>query len=188
VHVRTQSRRPRKLSTGTIALSVGLGLLTGGLGAPQVASAAPVVSAAPVALASPQANQAVLRAAATKQAAAKAPSARVLTEAAKHKGKRYKYGASGPNRFDCSGYTKYVYKKAVGKSLPHKANKQQRYGKAVSKSKARPGDLIVIRSGSYGTHAGIYAGGGKMWAAPRTGKTVTKQKIWARNYVVRRLV
>ena len=81
----------------------------------------------------------------------------------------------------------YVYKKTTGKKLPHKAHSQQRYGKAVSKSKAKPGDLIVIRSGSRGTHAGIYAGGGKMWSSPRTGKTVSKQKIWSKNYVVRRL-
>ena len=98
------------------------------------------------------------------------------------------FGAAGPNRFDCSGFTMYVYRKSVGKKLPHKANSQQRYGTAVSKKNAKPGDLIVIRSGSYGTHAGIYAGNGTMWASPRSGKTVQKQKIWSRNYVVRRLV
>lgn len=117
-----------------------------------------------------------------------AGAAAVLAEAAKHKGARYQFGAAGPKRFDCSGFTMYVYKKAAGRKLPHKANSQQKYGKAVSKSKAKPGDLIVVRSGSYGTHAGIYAGNGTMWAAPRSGKTVTKQKIWSRNYVVRRLV
>ena len=118
----------------------------------------------------------------------KASGAKVLAEAKKHKGALYKYGAAGPKRFDCSGFTKYVYKKAAGKKLPHKANSQQRYGKAVSKGSKKPGDLIIIRTGSRGTHAGIYAGGGKMWSSPRTGKTVSKQKIWSRNYVVRRLV
>ncbi len=113
---------------------------------------------------------------------------RVIAEASKHKGARYVFGASGPRTFDCSGYTMYVYRKSIGKKLPHKANLQQRYGKAVSKSKARPGDLLVFRSGSYGTHVGIYAGGGTMWASPRAGKTVNKQKIYSKNYVVRRLV
>ena len=118
----------------------------------------------------------------------KATGAKVIREAARHKGARYVFGSAGPRTFDCSGYTMYVYRKAAGKKLPHKANSQQRYGKAVSKSNKKVGDLIVFRSGSYGTHAAIYAGGGYMWAAPSTGKTVRKQKIYGSNYVVRRLV
>jgi cell wall-associated NlpC family hydrolase len=82
----------------------------------------------------------------------------------------------------------YVYRKAAGRKLPHKANSQQKYGTGVAKSKKQIGDLIVIRSGSYGTHAGIYAGNGTFWVAPRTGKTVRQQKIWSSNYVVRRLL
>jgi cell wall-associated NlpC family hydrolase len=190
VHERISSRRLRKLGTGSIALSVGLGLLSGGLGTPQAASAAPAVAAVTPAVALPQAVAPVTRpvaATSVKAAAAKAAGMRVVTEAAKHKGKRYLYGAVGPKRFDCSGFTLYVYKKTTGKKLPHKAHLQQRYGKAVSKANAKPGDLIVVRSGSRGTHAGIYAGGGKMWSSPRTGKTVSKQKIWSKNYVVRRL-
>ncbi len=118
----------------------------------------------------------------------KASGAKVIAEAKKHKGARYVFGASGPKRFDCSGYTKYVYKKAAGKKLPHKANSQQKYGKAVSKGNKKAGDLLVFRSGGYGTHVGIYAGGGYMWAAPHSGKTVQKQKVYSKNYVVRRLV
>jgi cell wall-associated NlpC family hydrolase len=116
-----------------------------------------------------------------------ATGSKVLAEAKRHKGAAYRFGASGPRVFDCSGFTSYVFRKTLGKKLPHKANSQQRYGKAVAKSNARPGDLIVIRSGSYGYHAGIYAGGGYMYDAPRTGKTVGKHKIWSRSYVVRRL-
>jgi cell wall-associated NlpC family hydrolase len=118
----------------------------------------------------------------------KANGAKVLAEAKKHKGARYVFGAAGPKRFDCSGYTVYVYKKAAGKKLPHKADKQQKYGKSVSKGNKKAGDLLVFRSGSYGTHVGIYAGGGYMWASPRAGKTVQKQKVYSNNYVVRRLV
>ncbi|WP_239127311.1 C40 family peptidase [Asanoa siamensis] len=114
--------------------------------------------------------------------------AKVLAEAKRHVGRPYRSGAAGPTAFDCSGYTMYVYRKAAGKKLPHKANSQQRYGRAVSKSAARPGDLIVVRSGSYGTHAGIYAGGGYMYDSPRPGTRVGKHKIWSRNYVVRRIV
>ncbi|WP_433796616.1 C40 family peptidase [Actinoplanes sp. CA-252034] len=191
MRVSTLSRPTRTVGTGTLALSVGLGLLTGGLGTPQSVSAAPQVATVAAVQTLPQTTLAVsLSTVTTTSAAAKSKLAgnRVVSEAARHKGKKYKFGAAGPKRFDCSGFTMYVYKKAAGKKLPHKANLQQRYGKAVAKSKARVGDLIIIRKGTRGTHAGIYAGGGKMWSAPRTGKTVSKQKIWSKSYVVRRLV
>jgi cell wall-associated NlpC family hydrolase len=114
--------------------------------------------------------------------------AKVIHEAAKHKGKPYRYGASGPKAFDCSGYTMYVYRKAAGKKLPHKANSQQKYGKGVAKSSKKVGDLIIFRNGSYGYHAGIYAGGGYMWNSPNSNSKVKKQKLFNNNYVVRRLV
>jgi cell wall-associated NlpC family hydrolase len=114
--------------------------------------------------------------------------AKVLAEAKKHTGALYKFAAAGPKRFDCSGFTMYVYKKAVGKKLPHKANSQQHYGKGVSKSNKKVGDLIIFRSGSYGYHAAIYAGSGYMYDSPHTGARVGKHKIYGSNYVVRRLV
>ncbi|MEV6346677.1 NlpC/P60 family protein [Actinoplanes sp. NPDC051851] len=117
-----------------------------------------------------------------------ASGAKILAEAKSHKGALYKYAAAGPSRFDCSGFTKYVYKKAAGKKLPHKANSQQNYGKAVSKSNKKVGDLIIFRSGSYGYHAAIYAGNGYMYDSPHTGARVGKHKIYGSNYVVRRLV
>jgi len=122
------------------------------------------------------------------QVAVKHSGAQVIAEAKRHKGALYLFGAAGPRRFDCSGYTLYVFKRAAGKSLPHKANLQQRYGKSVSKSNKRVGDLVVFRSGTYGTHAGIYAGGGYMYDSPHSGARVGKHKIWSSNYVVRRFV
>ncbi len=113
--------------------------------------------------------------------------AAILAEAKKHTGALYLYAAAGPSRFDCSGFTMYVYRKSVGKNLPHKANSQQGYGTAVSKSKAQVGDLIIFRTGSYGYHAAIYAGGGYMYDSPHTGARVGKHKIFSSNYVVRRL-
>jgi peptidoglycan DL-endopeptidase CwlO len=118
----------------------------------------------------------------------KASGAKVVAEASKHKGALYKYGATGPSRFDCSGFTLYVYRKTTGRKLPHKANSQQKYGKAVSKSKKQVGDLIVYRSGSYGYHAAIYAGNGRIWDSPHSGARVSKRKMFGGNYVVRRLV
>jgi len=113
---------------------------------------------------------------------------KVLAEARRHVGALYKYGAAGPSRFDCSGFTQYVYKRSVKVKLPHQANAQQRYGRAVSKGSARVGDLIVFRSGSHGYHAAIYAGGNYMYDSPHSGARVGKHKIYSGNYVVRRMV
>jgi cell wall-associated NlpC family hydrolase len=190
VHERNSSWRPRNLKAGTATVSVGLGLIIGGLCVPQAVSAAPAVSAVVPARAltpGPSMSSTAVAKAVTVAVEARSAGGSVLAEATKHRGAPYLFGAAGPRRFDCSGFTLYVYRKTTGRKLPHKANLQQRYGKAVSKAKARPGDLVIIRRGSYGIHAGIYAGNGMMWSAPRTGKTVTKQKIWSRNYVVRRL-
>jgi cell wall-associated NlpC family hydrolase len=114
--------------------------------------------------------------------------AQVVSVARSLTGRPYRWGAAGPRAFDCSGFTQYVLRKVTKTKLPHKANAQQRYGKRIPRSQARPGDLIFFRSGSYAYHVGIYAGNGYMYDAPRPGKRVGKHKIWSRNYVVRRLV
>lgn len=47
----------------------------------------------------------------------------------------YVYGAAGPNSFDCSGFTMYVYKH-FGISLPHGATSQSRYGTELNINKS----------------------------------------------------
>jgi cell wall-associated NlpC family hydrolase len=113
--------------------------------------------------------------------------AQVVATAAQYRGKPYRYGAAGPNSFDCSGFTQFIYKK-FGKSLPHSATSQARYGQAISRSAMKPGDLLLFgKPGSY-YHAAIYGGGNTMWDAPTSGQTVGSHKIWSNNYTVRRLV
>jgi cell wall-associated NlpC family hydrolase len=113
--------------------------------------------------------------------------AAVLRTAASLAGAPYRYGAAGPRAFDCSGYTQYVYRQH-GRSLPHSATAQAGYGASVSKSAARPGDLLLFGSGGRYSHAAIYAGGGQMWDASTAGRPVARKKIWSNSYVVRRLV
>jgi len=112
---------------------------------------------------------------------------RVLRTAAAQTGKWYSWGAAGPSSFDCSGLTLFAYR-SVGVSLPHNANAQKSYGRAVSRAAARPGDLVIFLSGGYGYHAAIYAGGGYMYDAPHSGTTVGRHKIYSSNVVFRRLV
>src|SRR5690606_21110916 len=86
-------------------------------------------------------------------------------------------GATGPNRFDCSGLTQYAFKKA-GKKLPRTAAQQNNKTRHISAKNRKAGDLVFFHSGSYVYHVGIYAGKGKLWHAPKTGDVVRLQKIW----------
>jgi cell wall-associated NlpC family hydrolase len=111
----------------------------------------------------------------------------VVAEARKHLGKWYSFGAAGPNRFDCSGLTQYVYSK-VGVKLPHSAAGQRNVGRAVPASQARAGDLVVFREGGSWGHVGIYLGNGYMLDAPHTGSQVRVEKVWNDTVVYRRVV
>jgi cell wall-associated NlpC family hydrolase len=87
------------------------------------------------------------------------------------------YGGTTPKGFDCSGYTRYVYKQ-LGVSLPRTADQQLNATRRISRSAARPGDLVFFVSGGRAYHNGIYAGNGMMYDAPRSGKSVQKREIW----------
>jgi peptidoglycan DL-endopeptidase CwlO len=107
-----------------------------------------------------------------------ATAAHVLAIAAAQSGDSYSYGASGPDSFDCSGFTMYVFGK-VGISLPHNAAAQADVARSVSTP--QPGDLVFVHNGGGGSigHVAIYAGNGYWYEAsnPRTG--VGKHKAWS---------
>ncbi|HST82156.1 MAG TPA: NlpC/P60 family protein [Kineosporiaceae bacterium] len=105
-------------------------------------------------------------------------SSSVLAIAARYVGTPYIYGGTTPRGFDCSGYVGYVYRQ-LGVRLPRTANQQMQATHRVSRSQARPGDLVFFVSGSRAYHVGIYAGGGQMYDSPRTGKTIQKRAIWS---------
>ena len=94
----------------------------------------------------------------------------VLAKAHLQLGKPYVYGNDGPNSFDCSGLTKFVWA-AAGVDLPHNAAAQYDLVRHVSMKEIRPGDLVFFGYGGIG-HVGIYVGGGKMIHAPYTGTNV----------------
>ena len=79
-------------------------------------------------------------------------------------GKPYVWGAQGPNSFDCSGFTYYVFKNKAGIVLPRTSSAQSKYGTYVSKSNLKAGDLVFFLD--YETmdgigHCGIYIGNGE---------------------------
>jgi len=93
----------------------------------------------------------------------------VVSIAKRYLGAPYRWGASGPNSFDCSGFTMFVYRQ-VGVSLPHSSRAQIRSGQRVSRDQLQPGDLVFFGSPIH--HVGIYIGGGQYIHAPRTGDVV----------------
>jgi len=113
--------------------------------------------------------------------------AAVVAEAKAQLGKWYVFGAAGPNTFDCSGLTQYVFRK-YGVNLPHSAASQRYYGYGVSASQARAGDIVVFSEGGTWGHVGIYLGGGYMIDAPHSGAQVRIERVWSDTVMYRRLV
>ncbi|MEE1755427.1 C40 family peptidase [Streptomyces sp. SP18CS02] len=113
----------------------------------------------------------------TEAQAAPAHAAKALNIAASKKGAPYRYGATGPSRFDCSGLIVYSYKKA-GKSLPRTAQQQYNKTRHIGASSRQKGDLVFFHSGSRVYHVGIYAGNNKIWHSPKSGDVVKLARIW----------
>ncbi len=89
----------------------------------------------------------------------------------KYLGKKYAWGQTGPDRFDCSGFTYYIlnhyygdYLKLKGINLPRSSRDQATVGTTVSKNALEIGDLVFFNTnsqrGSTITHVGIYIGSG----------------------------
>ncbi|WBQ02671.1 C40 family peptidase [Kribbella sp. CA-293567] len=85
-------------------------------------------------------------------------------------GDKYVWGATGPDRFDCSGLTMYAWGKA-GVSLSHSSKAQYSEGRKVSRSDLKPGDLVFYGSPSI-SHVGMYIGNGRMVHAPNPSRPV----------------
>ena len=87
-------------------------------------------------------------------------------------GKPYVMGAEGPDVFDCSGFTMQAYKRA-GLHLPHSSGGQAAMARTVSRSEARPGDLVVGPG-----HVGIYLGDGMMIDAGNSRVGVVYREVY----------
>lgn len=85
-------------------------------------------------------------------------------------GKPYKWGAVGPQSFDCSGLTSQAWA-AVSHPIPRTSQEQWKQLQHVDVKDMRPGDLIIYFSDA--THVGMYIGDGAMINAPRPGRDIT---------------
>ncbi|MBW3560994.1 MAG: C40 family peptidase [Actinobacteria bacterium] len=84
-------------------------------------------------------------------------------------GKPYRWGAEGPDAYDCSGLTKWAWAKA-GVTLPHSSRMQYAVTQRVPRSDLQPGDLMFFGSPIH--HVAMYIGGGKVVEAPYSGANV----------------
>lgn len=89
-------------------------------------------------------------------------------------GKSYRFGAEGPDAYDCSGLTSAAWSRA-GVALPHNARRQQQSVHRVSRSELRPGDLVFYYRNV--RHVGMYVGSGKIIHAPQHGEPVRVDNV-----------
>lgn len=77
----------------------------------------------------------------------------LLKEASSHLGKRYVFGSKGPNTFDCSGFSGYVFRQ-FGYSIGSDSRDQYKKGKNIDRKDLRKGDLVFFTSRSSGRNIG----------------------------------
>ncbi|MEV0589238.1 C40 family peptidase [Nonomuraea sp. NPDC050310] len=111
---------------------------------------------------------------AAKAARQKVRAAKAVAVAKAQIGDPYRFGATGPGSFDCSGLVQYAWRKA-GIRIPRVTHSQYAGIRTkVSWRNLRPGDLMFFSGRG---HVGMYVGKGRMVHSPRTGKTVRVEKL-----------
>jgi cell wall-associated NlpC family hydrolase len=117
----------------------------------------------------------------------------VVDRAARLIGRPYVWGAEGPDSFDCSGLTQYVYQQ-IGIDLPRRAINQSQFGDPVGRQLQR-GDLLFFSNDSRQslvTHVGIYEGERVMIDASKRHGRVRRDRLedpfWVERFMFARRV
>ena len=97
-------------------------------------------------------------------------------------GSPYVWGATGPDRFDCSGLVKWAYAQA-GIRLNRTTFEQINDGVPVAPGQVRAGDLVFPHAG----HVQLAIGGNLVVEAPHPGATVQISRL-GENVAIRRPV
>jgi len=100
-------------------------------------------------------------------------------------GRPYVWGATGPNKFDCSGFTQKVFSK-VGIRIPRNSRAQAKVGKYIDFHNLKRGDMVFFETNKkrpgYITHVGIYLSEGRFIHASSGGKRVMISSLIKSNY------
>jgi cell wall-associated NlpC family hydrolase len=141
------------------------------LAAPHARTLRPLVAGGLPALPTPGAAGAPPAAGAPSPAAARA-----VSFALAQRGKPYRWGAEGPQAFDCSGLTWAAWR-AAGGAIPRTAAGQLA-GLYRVRGRLQPGDLVIYRShGPSGRHVAMLVGPGRMVEAPARGVPVRVTRL-----------
>ena len=101
----------------------------------------------------------------------------IVDLAARLVGRPYVWGAEGPNTFDCSGLTHYLFQQ-IGITIPRRAVNQSEFGDRTTRLKR--GDLVFFSTDtrrSLVTHVGIYEGNGVMIDASKSSGRVRRDDL-----------
>lgn len=93
----------------------------------------------------------------------------------------YRRGGSSAERgFDCSGFVRVAYERALGLVLPRRAKDQAQATEVIDKKDLQPGDLVFFNTMRRAfSHVGIYLGNGKFIHSPRSGERVRIEDMQA---------
>lgn len=105
-------------------------------------------------------------------------------------GKPYVWAEEGPNNFDCSGFTYYMYG-SMGIEIPRVARDQAKKGKEIKASELVYGDLIFFdtdrkHKGKI-THVGMYLGNGWFTHASTSKYEIVYSNLNTSTYYKKRL-
>ncbi len=123
----------------------------------------------------------------TKPVAAVTTRVRSALSIARHqKGDPYRYGAAGPNAFDCSGLVYFSTHRAGFRRVPRTSSAQSRFMRHIKRSAMRPGDFVFFTNGGRVYHVGVFTG----WShgrrlivhAPYSGTRVRTERIWTNRW------
>jgi cell wall-associated NlpC family hydrolase len=105
-----------------------------------------------------------------------------LSIARAQKGDPYRYGAAGPNAFDCSGLVYYSTHRAGFSHVPRTSSAQARFMRKIKRSSMRPGDFVFFYDGGGVYHVGVFTGWDngrrQIVHAPYSGTRVRRDPIW----------
>jgi len=107
----------------------------------------------------------------------------------KLQGSPYVWAEEGPNNFDCSGFTYYMYG-SMGIDIPRVARNQAKVGKRISANNLQYGDLIFFATSHNRrkiTHVGMYLGEGWFTHASTVKHEVVYSNLFTSPYYKKRL-
>jgi cell wall-associated NlpC family hydrolase len=101
------------------------------------------------------------------------------------KGDPYRYGASGPNAFDCSGLIYYSYRRA-GINVPRTSGALAQHADRIRRRNLDRGDLVFFYGSGGVYHVAMFLrwkdGERIILHSPSSGKSVNRDPIWTSSW------